>query len=319
MKTLLIVSGGDAPGINAALWHYTRIARANNDQMFGVLGGFAGALAEKIVPLSPELLAPFVGQGGTYLPSSREPVLAQPDALPRLKSILYAHGIDNLVLFGGDGTLRHIPPLLRDAGIPCIGLPTTIDNDVPGTERTLGHDSACNYAYPAIEGILATGRALPGRIFIVETLGGNTGFLALAIAHGAGAHAALLPEYPYNDAWLAERLTNAVRDDGYALIVLSEGMPTKSALMNDIPQWTGIRVRDTRLGHAQRGGPPSHIDRALAADMARMAFDALHSGVQTGTIVVRGDRVLLQDGVLTGLPAREPDVVLYQRVNGLLR
>jgi len=317
MKTLLVVSGGDAPGINAALWHYTRIARANGDQTFGVLGGFAGLLAERIVPLAPETLAPFVGQGGTYLPSSREPVLMQPDAMPRLKRILEIHAIDNLVLFGGDGTLRHIPPLLRDAGLACISLPTTIDNDVPGTERTLGYDSASNYAYPAIEGILATGRALPGRIFIVETLGGSTGFLALAIAHGAGAHAALLPEYPYDDTWLAERLQSAVRDDGYALIVLSEGLPTKAALMTDIPQWTGIRVRDTRLGHAQRGGPPTHMDRALAADMARTAFDALHSGVQVGAVIVRGERVLLHDGTLTGLPAREPDIALYQRVNGL--
>ncbi len=317
MKTLMVVSGGDAPSINTALAHYTRLAASHGDQAVGATGGFAGALRGHVTPLTPMALAPWMGRGGSYLPSSREPILAVEGARTRLAALLAAHQIDNIVLFGGDGTLRHVLPLLASWGIPVIGLPTTIDNNVPGTERTLGFDSACNYAYAAIDAIHATAHALPGRIFMVETLGGDTGFIALAVAHGASAHAVLLPEFEYDDAWLSARLRDAVAREDYALLVLSEGARGARTLADDIPRWTGIRVRDTRLGHAQRGAAPSHIDRALAADMARVAHGALSDGAMAGVVVVRGSRVQLHEGALDSSPAPIPDRALYNFINGL--
>jgi 6-phosphofructokinase 1 len=242
--------------------------------------------------------------------------LSHEDAQNRLKAALRQHQIDNIVLFGGNGTLRYIPPLLERWRIPSVGIPTTIDNDVPGTELTLGFDSACNFAYHAIDGILATAHALAGRIFMVETLGGNTGYLALAIATGAAAHAVLVPEYPYTEDWLAERVVNAVNMHGYALIVLSEGTPGARTLVDTLPQRTQIRMRDVRLGHAQRGGIPSHRDRVLAAESARAAHDALHAGLSFGVTVVRSGQVVVHEGLLPETKSA-PDLAQYKAINGL--
>lgn len=318
MKTLIVVSGGDAPGINAAMAAFVRRAEANGDSVIGAIGGFPGVLDNQIIPLSPGLLDPFVGQGGTYLDSSRDPVLKAADAQERLRSQLAAHNVDNVLLFGGDGTLRHIPPLLHDWGIPTVGIPSTIDNDIPGTEITLGFDSACNFAYRTIDGLLATARALRGRIFTVETLGGSTGFIALAVAQGSAAHAALIPEYPYDEAGLIKQIMNGIQRDTYALIVLSEGLPNRDSLPKLIEHATGIRVRDTRLGHGQRGTPPSHQDRVLAAQMAVLAYETLRAGtIPMGIAVVRGGQVTLHEGILTGFPARMPDETLYKQINGV--
>ena len=317
MRTLFVVSGGDAPGINAVLGSYIRQAVHNGDTVLGANGGFPGLLDRQILPLTFDTLVPWLGRGGSLLASSRDPVLNQAEAGDHLNVILRDNAVDNMVLFGGNGTLRYIPPLLREWGIPCIGLPTTIDNDVPGTEMTLGFDSACNFAYHAIDGATATAHALRGRIFLVETLGGNCGNLALAVAHGANAHAVILPEYDYEDSWLSERITNALKMDGYALVVICEGARGARTLADSIPQWTGKRVRDVRLGHAQRGGDASHRDRVLAADMAHAAYTALKNGIHIGvTCVVNGQLTIHKDN-LEQFSLPTPDRALYNRINGL--
>ncbi|MEP6988542.1 MAG: 6-phosphofructokinase [Chloroflexota bacterium] len=317
MKTLFVVSGGDAPGINNVLGNYVRLASQNGDTVLGAQGGFPGLLDNQIVPLTYDTLIPWMGRGGSLLASSRDPVLNQTEAGERIRAILRENEVDNIVLFGGNGTLRYIPPLLRNWGIPCIGLPTTIDNDVPGTEMTLGFDSACNFAYHAIDGAMATAHALRGRIFLVETLGGTCGNLALAVAHGAGAHVVILPEYPYQDTWLSERITAALKSDGYALIVICEGSRGARTLADDIPKWTGTRVRDVRLGHAQRGGIASHRDRVLAADMARTAYTALKSGFHTGIVCVTNGELAVHPNSLEQFKLVAPDHTLYKRINGL--
>lgn len=318
MKSILVISGGDAPGINAALYEYTRLAAEHDDAVFGALGGFAGVLNNQLVKLTTGALSTVMGLGGSYLASSREPVLRQPENRARLVEVLAENEVDNIVLFGGDGTLRHIPPILRDLGIPCIGIPTTIDNDVPGTEQTIGFDTACNFAHYTIDGLLATARALPGRVFSVETLGGNTGILALDIAYAAGAHAVLVPEYPYEDGWLIEQIEAALRSYRCALVVLSEGIRAARTLPEDIQRLSGFRVRDTRLGHGQRGAAPTHRDRRLAMGMARMAYETLQAGTNFGTVTVTPSGSFdLYRGMLAELPPRLPDRALYNFVNGL--
>jgi 6-phosphofructokinase 1 len=316
MKTLLVVSGGDAPGINTALASYVGLAALNQDHVVGSLGGFAGALEKNFVSLSPAMLIPWISQSGSVIPSSRDPVLSHSDADEKLIQALAAHQIDNMVLFGGDGSLRYLPPLLQQWGIPFVGIPTTIDNNVAGTELTLGFDSACNFAYPVIDGIRATAHALPGRIFMLETLGGDCGNLALEIAFGAGAHAVLVPEYPYENEWLGRRLAQAVELEGYGLLVICEGVSTSRTLAEVLAQETNIRVRDTRLGHAQRGAAPSHRDRALANQMARTAYEALKNGIRAGVVVVRQGQVTLHEGLLTGTLA-PPDRTRYEIINHL--
>jgi 6-phosphofructokinase 1 len=316
LKTLAIVSGGDAPGINTTLAHFTILAARHGHELVGAHRGFEGLLAGDLVPLTPGSVVPWAAHAGSLLPSSRVPVLKDSDSRQAMVTMLERHAIDNVLLFGGDGSLRHLPPIIEQQGVRCIGLPTTIDNDVAGTERTLGFDSACNFAYQAIDGALATAHALSGRIFMIETLGGYTGMLALDIAYGAGAHAVLVPEYAYDDDWLARRLVEAVRRDGYALLVLSEGVAASRTLAADITGWTQIRVRDTRLGHSQRGATPSHRDRVLAADMARIAFEAMNDGVSRGTVVVRDNETVLHEGSLDSFAPKIPDSARYNAING---
>jgi 6-phosphofructokinase 1 len=314
----MVVSGGDAPGINAAIWNYARLAAVYGDTVIGAIGGLPGLLNEQFVPLTVEAVNPFAAQPGTMLASSRDPVLARTGARESLHGILDRHSIDNILLFGGNGTLHHVLPLLSVWELRVVGIPTTIDNDVPGTAYTLGFDSACNYAYQAVDGVRATALALPGRIFMLETLGGHTGMLALAVAHGAGADAVLVPEYAYENEWLADRLLNAIKIKGHALLVLSEGVKAARTLADEIPQWTGIRMRDIRLGHGQRGGNPTHRDRTFAAQCAQLALEALHSGQIYGTVIVRdGDTQFHEGDMPDRLTPVMPDRALYDWINGL--
>ena len=317
MKTAIVVSGGDAPGINAAIESYLRLADANGDQVLGAQDGFAGLLAGRLQDFDPALLSLLAGRGGSILRSSREPVLSEPNARDRLRAVMNDHSIDNLLLFGGDGTMRHVLSILESWAVPCIALPTTIDNDVAGTDYTLGHDSACNHAIHAIEGIRATATALPGRIFMLETLGAPSGYLALAIAYASGAHAVLLPEYEYDMEWLAHRLQSVVSRDGYALVVLSEALPSIDELKEEIPNRTGIRLRYTALGHAQRGADASHRDRCLARDMSWLAWQALKQDVRAGIVLSKNGALLVHEGTLPHSKKPPPDPDLYRRINGL--
>jgi 6-phosphofructokinase 1 len=316
VKTLIVVSGGDAPGINATVAGYAAIAARNGDTVLGAKDGFAGALTNQIQPIERRVVGLLSGRGGSYLASSREPVLGAPDADKQLRAILSENEVDNLLLFGGDGTLSHVLPLLHDWRIPAIALPTTIDNDVPGTDLTLGHDSACNYAYQAIDGASATAHALPGRIFMVETLGGDTGHLAQAVAYGAGAQVVLVPEYPEPLEWVGVRLNQVLATDGYALVVLSEGVKTIPGMAEAIPRMTGTRLRYTSLGHAQRGGNVSHRDRALAMEMGQLAHQGFADGIEMGSVVVLEGKTLLHAGPSGGDAKAPPDRKRYDFING---
>lgn len=317
MKTLILVSGGDAPGINAAIAAYAALASQHGDRVIGAQDGFEGLLAGNVVEIDQPAVRLLAGRGGSWLRSSRAPALAAADAQDRLRAVMAEHRIDNLLLFGGDGTIQFVIPRLQSWGCPCILLPATIDNDVPGTDYTLGFDSACNYAWQTIEGIRATAGALPGRIFLVETLGGDSGYLALAIAYACGADAVLLPEYDFGLDWLAQRLQTAVNQHGYALLLLSEGAAAAERLADQIPNLTGIRVRLTRLGHAQRGAAVSHLDRQSAVDMSRIAHDAFKQNLPAGIVLSRQGALSVQAGPGAGSPKPAPDYQQYAFVNGL--
>ncbi len=317
MKTAIVVSGGDAPGINAAIEAFARLAQDGGDHVVGAQDGFAGLLEGRLTELDRSLLSRLSGGGGSILRSSREPVLSQPEAAERLRAVMRANDIDNLLVFGGDGSLKHVLPLLERWGAPAVALPTTIDNDVAGTDYTLGHDSACNYALQAVEGIRATAGALPGRIFMLETLGGHTGYLALAIAHASGADAVLLPEYEFELDWLAQRARRVVQRAGYALVALCEFVPGIDSIVEELPRRSGIRLRYTALGHAQRGADASHYDRTVARDMSRLAWRALQDGLRLGVVALQDGRLTMREGTMPLHDKAPPDYDLYQQINGL--
>lgn len=317
MKTCIVVSGGDAPGINTAIEMFTRLASQSGDEVLGARNGMAGLLDDQLVELDRSLISLLAGRGGSILPSSRRPALQEPNARERLRDVMRRRGIDNLLLFGGDGTIRHVAPLLARWGISCIVLPTTIDNDVPGTDYTLGHDSACNYAIQAVAGIRATAHALPGRIFMLETLGAPTGHLAMAIAYASDADLALLPEYPLELDWLSERLKQIVAREEAALVVLSEAYPDIDRLAKALPKRTGIRLRYTALGHAQRGADVSHWDRRVARDMSRVAWRAFQEGNGSGAVLWRAGAAILRQGSPPGEHKPPPDRRQFEFINQL--
>ena len=317
MKTLVVVSGGDAPGINTTLYHVAEHAAQHGDSLIGAVGGLPAILSEHFIPLDVPALVSVAALGGSLLKSSRDAVLKDDSNRARLGEVLRQHAIDNLILFGGGGTLKYIPPIFTDLGIAYVGIPTTIDNDVPMTDLTLGFHSACDFAYPLIDGIRATGNALGGRLFTFETLGGDSGNLALAIAHGAGADGVILPEYPdLDDQWIADRLRAAIARKGHALLVYNEYILEKNQRLDRIAGLVGGRLRDTRLGHAQRGGSPVHMDRVLAREWAQLAIHALKRGVQSSITVWRDGKPVLHEGALSGA-APAPDPTLYRLINGL--
>ena len=319
MKTLVVVSGGDAPGINSLLYHLAESAARQGDTLIGSLGGLPGVLDEQFTVLSASSIAPYMGLGGSVLPSSRDPVLSDEANRHALREILTRQQFDNVLLFGGNGSLRYLPPILQELGCACVGIPTTIDNDVPGTEKTLGFDSACQYAYHAIDGVRTTGHALSGRFFSVETLGGHCGNLALAIALGAGADAVIVPEYAITDENpYVERLKSALERKGHALLVYTEFVPNKEHLLASLADKVGARLRETRLGHAQRGGTPTHTDRLLAREWARLAFHALKTRIPLSITVWRGGSAALHHGLLPDTPAPAPDIAVYKLINGLV-
>ena len=317
MNTAIVVSGGDAPGINAAIDSFSRLAAQSGDQVLGARGGFAGLLAGQLVEIDRSLLSLLAARGGSILQSSREPALQEPQARDRLLNVMSRREIDNLLIFGGDGTIQHVAPLLASWGVSCILLPTTIDNDVAATDYTLGHDSACNFALQSVAGIRATAHALPGRIFMLQTLGAPSGHLALAIAYASGAHIVLLPEYPLELDWLAQRLTQVVADESHALVVLSEAYPAIGRLLSEIPRRTGIRVRFTDLGHAQRGADVSHWDRRVARQMSRLAGRAFQDGTRNGAVIMRHGALRLHQGTLPSGNKPPPNRDLYEFINQL--
>ena len=318
MRTLIVVSGGDAPGINTVIARFVRLAEVSGDDVMGATDSLPGVLNDAIAPLTSVQTNPLMWLSGSVLASSRDPVLADPENQRRFAEKLAQHDIDNVLLFGGDGSLRHIPPVFQALDIPFVALPTTIDNDLMLTERSLGFDSACNFARSAIDGITATGAAMPGRIFVVETLGGDNGILALAVAHAADAQAVLIPEIDYDIDWLAERTLAAVARQRMALLIVSEGAADARALPERLASATGVRIRDVRLGHAQRGAPVSHLDRTLAAEMAALSYNTLRENDQcAGVVVVANGEIQLAP--YSDLPhaRRQPDGDLYARINGL--
>ncbi|MFN8531537.1 MAG: 6-phosphofructokinase [Anaerolineae bacterium] len=317
MRTLIVVSGGDAPGINALLFYLTEHAAQRGHELIGAMGGLPAVLSEQFTLLTPALTAPFAALPGSYLASSREPVLKDPANHSLFADALRKHRIDNLILFGGNGSLYYLPPIFAELGVPCVGIPTTIDNDVAGTDRTLGFSSACQFAYAAIDGIRATGHALPGRLFTLETLGGGAGMLALEVAYAAGADGVLLPEFPGVDYdALAAHLKAALVRKGHALLVYNEYITDKAEMLETLPGKVGTRVRDSRLGHAQRGAAPTAEDRLLARVWADLAYDALQARLPMAITVWRNGSAALHEGLLSGETPR-PNRARYNLVNGI--
>lgn len=286
-KTLaLLTSGGDAPGMNTALHRLTERAEREGWRVLGVREGFRGLLEGTFKPLHSTETVRYTRHGGTFLGSSRLPnfhTLVEQSA-----EVIEAHDITHLAVIGGNGSLRGAALLSRYAHT--AGLPGTIDNDVHGSELSIGFDTALNTGVTLLDGMRDSAESLP-RLFALETLGGDTGFLAHAVAQAGGADVTLIPEAVLPEADIHDRLRASVARQRYALVVASEGYPDLMGVLGRASEALGTRIRVSRAGHAQRGGRPSAGDRLLAGALADAAFELLRAG-ESGAALWRGGRAV---------------------------
>ena len=274
----VLTSGGDAPGMNAAIRAVVRKAISNGVTVKGIKRGYAGLLNEEIVDMQKQNVSDIIQRGGTILGTARCLEFKEPDVQAHAADICRKHGIDGLVVIGGDGSYRGAQALARN-GINTIGLPGTIDLDIACTEYTIGFDTAINTAMEAIDKVRDTSSSHE-RCSIIEVMGRNAGYIALWTGVANGAEDILLPEkYDYNEQELINNII-ASRNRGktHHIIVNAEGIGHSTSMAKRIEAATGIETRATILGYLQRGGSPTCKDRFYASIMGAYAADILCAG-----------------------------------------
>lgn len=290
----MLTSGGDAPGMNACIRAVVRAGLDRGIELVGIRRGFAGLLDDDFEELSRFRIVNIVHRGGTVLGTAREPRMLAEEGRAEAIATLARHEIDGLVLIGGDGTFRAAAVLESEGGPPSVGVPATIDNDVPGTDRSLGFDTAVNTALEAIDRVrdTATSHEL---LHFVEVMGRRCGEIALASGLAGGAELILLPEAPMTDDALADEIAREIEHGKRSVIVVvSEGARPEGThrVARDVKERLGLDSRVTVLGHVQRGGPPSASDRILGAVLGIGAIDALLDGGSGGFVGDVGGRVV---------------------------
>jgi 6-phosphofructokinase 1 len=280
-RIAVLTSGGDAPGMNAATRAVTRAALSSGAEVFGVLQGFRGLVEGTIAPLGARDVGGIIQRGGTVLGTSRCPEFRTPEGRERALSNLSDLRIEGLVVIGGNGSQQG-SFALSESGFPVVGVASTIDNDLAGTEITIGVDTALNVALEAIDRLKVTASS-HRRAFLVEVMGRRHGYLALMAGIAGGAEAVVLPEAESDPAVLADQIRIAYeRGKPHALIVVAEGATWTAAQLADYFQEhereLGFELRITILGHVQRGASPTAADRLLASRLGGAASDALLAG-----------------------------------------
>lgn len=291
----ILTSGGDAPGMNAAIRAVTRSAIYNGLQVKGIYRGYKGLITGEIKEFKTENVSNIIQLGGTILKTARCQEFRTPEGRQIAYETMKREGIDALVVIGGDGSLTGARLLAQEFDVPCIGLPGTIDNDLYGTDTTIGYDTALNTILDAVDKIRDTATSHE-RLFFVEVMGRDAGFLALNGAIAAGAEAAIIPEFNTEVDQLEEFINNGFRKSKSSSIVLvAESEITGGAMhyaervKNEYPQYD---VRVTILGHLQRGGRPTAHDRIIASRMGVASIQALMEGQRNVMIGIENDQIV---------------------------
>ncbi|MCQ2526100.1 MAG: 6-phosphofructokinase [Lachnospiraceae bacterium] len=279
IKTIAVLtSGGDAPGMNAAIRAVVRTALARGLKVKGIKKGYAGLLNEEIIDMQAKDVSDIIQRGGTILGTARCLEFKQPEVQARGAEICRKHGIDGIVVIGGDGSYRGAQALSRN-GINTIGLPGTIDLDISCTDYTIGFDTAVNTAMEAIDKVKDTSSSHE-RCSIIEVMGRNAGYIALWCGIANGAEDILIPEkYDFNEQNIINNIIeNRKKGKTHHIIINAEGVGHSQSMAKRIEAATGIETRATILGYMQRGGNPTATDRYYASIMGAKAVDILIEG-----------------------------------------
>ena len=277
-KIAVITSGGDAPGMNAAVRAVVRAALAKGATILGFAHGFRGLIGNEAVPLDSLSVGGIVSQGGTILRTARSPEFRTVEGRKQAYEVIQENGVEGMIVIGGDGSLSGAHRFSEEFRVPIVGIPASIDNDISGTDFSIGFDTAVNTGVEAIDKIRDTAYSHE-RVFVIEVMGRNNGFIALDVALSCGAEACLIPEIPYRLEEVCENLRNMrKRGKRSSIIVVAEGAARAADVQEYIANHTGFEARYTVLGHMQRGGRPTAFDRVLALRLGKMASDRLLAG-----------------------------------------
>ncbi len=311
-KIAVLTSGGDAPGMNAAIRGVVRSAISFGLEVYGIKRGYEGLLDSEIVPLTLRSVSKIIHLGGTHLYTARSKEFNSKAGVKKAADICREYGIEGVVVIGGDGSFRGAKDL-TEAGIPCVGIPGTIDNDIASSEYTIGYDTAMNTAMEMIDKLRDTAES-HDRCSVVEVMGRKCGDLALHTAVATGAIAVLVPEMQYDmqrDV-LDRIITSKANGKRHFIVVVAEGVGGAADIANEIEEKTGIEARTTILGHVQRGGSPTVRDRMVGGIMGYHAVQLLSEGKSNRVVILAGDKVTDKDIGEALSEKREFDKNLYE-------
>lgn len=293
-KIAVLTSGGDAPGMNAAIRAVVRTAIHHGIEVMGVQRGYAGLINGELFPMNRSSVSDIIGRGGTILRTARCLEFKQEEVREEAAKLLADQGIDALVVIGGDGSFTGAK-LLSKLGVKTIGLPGTIDNDLTYTDYTIGFDTALNTVIDAIDKIRDTSTSHE-RVSIVEVMGRDCGDIAVHTGVACGAEYIITPEKPHDKDELCKVILEGKKAGKmHNLVLLAEGVGGAQELAKYVEAQTGIETRATVLGHIQRGGSPSAFDRVLASRMGSKAIELLLEGKTSRVVGIKNNEIFDQD------------------------
>lgn len=293
-RIALLTSGGDSPGMNAAIRAVVRKSIYHGREVIGIRRGFAGFIEADMGPMNLSSVADIIHRGGTVLRTARSEEFKTAEGRQKAWENVGRFGIQGLIVIGGDGSFAGADAFYREYNLPVVGIPGTIDNDITGTDFSIGFDTAVNTVVEAINKIRDTATSHE-RTFIIEVMGRNSGAIALTAGLAGGAESILIPERKYDLAEVCEKLKRGYRRGKlHSVIVVAEGAASGIDIGNEIKSETGLDTKVTILGHLQRGGTPTAFDRNLASMMGAMAVDLLIQGEKKKMVgMVAGEIVTL--------------------------
>lgn len=295
MKTIgVLTSGGDAPGMNAAVRAVVRTAISLGMTVKGVRRGYAGLIEDDIFDMDARSVSDVINRGGTLLYTARCPKFRTEEGVLEAVETCKRHGIEGLVVIGGDGSFRGALELSRH-GVPCIGVPGTIDNDIACTEYTIGFDTAMNTAMEMVDKIRDTAQS-HDRCSVIEVMGRHAGYIAVQTGIAVGATAIMVPEVPVNIESIIRKI-NTTKSNGkkHFIVIVAEGVGGVEEIAKQIMAGTGVDSRATVLGHVQRGGNPTLRDRLRATQMGYEAVHLLNQGKGNRVVAYQGSSVVNYD------------------------
>lgn len=293
-KIGVLTSGGDAPGMNAAIRAVVRAGISKGMEVMGIYRGYNGLINGDIKELKVRSVSDTIQHGGTMLYTARCKEFRFEEGLQKAKKTCLEHGIEGIVVIGGDGSFRGAADLSA-RGIPCVGIPGTIDNDIAMSEYTIGYDTAMNTAMELVDKLRDTSQS-HDRCSVVEVMGRNAGFIAVNTGIACGATCIIVPEVPWSIEAVCDKI-NKTRETGkhHYIVVVSEGVGNSAEIAKQIEHITGVESRATILGHVQRGGSPTIRDRVAASELGYYAVQLLSEGKGNRVVGIQNNKIVDYD------------------------